>query len=261
MLGMVRRFYSVLGERGGEYVVRATLNRLYWFFTGYLHVDRASVALRRAAPPASNIGALVDFALTSHETKIGIAPNQKGEEIEGLLHVLASAKPRTILEIGTSQGGTLFLFSRVASEDALIITVDLPSPPLGAGYLPWRAKLYRSFALGRQEIRLLRSDSHSAHTMSQVLMLLGARKVDFLFIDGDHSYEGVKKDFEMYSPLVAKGGIVAFHDIVPGRPEDVGGVPRFWSEVKGRFNSREFVKCSGQGGCGIGVLSLEFLIQ
>jgi predicted O-methyltransferase YrrM len=40
-------------------------------------------------------------------------------------------------------------------------------------------------------------------------------KVDFLFIDADHSYEGVKKDFEMYSPLVRKGGIIAFHDIIP----------------------------------------------
>jgi hypothetical protein len=30
--------------------------------------------------------------------------------------------------------------------------------------------------------------------------------VDFLFIDGDHTYEGVKKDFEMYSPLVRREG-------------------------------------------------------
>jgi predicted O-methyltransferase YrrM len=45
--------------------------------------------------------------------------------------------------------------------------------------------------------------------------ILKGRKVDFLFIDADHSYEGVKKDFEMYSPLVRKGGIIAFHDIIP----------------------------------------------
>jgi len=256
MLGMVKRFYSVLGERGGEYVVRTALNRSYWFFAGYMLVERASDALRRSVPPASDVGALVDVALTFREKKVGIAPNQKKEEIEGLLNIIGSAKPRAILEIGTSQGGTLFLFTRVASDDALLITIDLPSPPLGAGYLPWRAILYRSFALGKQEIRLIRSDSHSAQTRSQVLGLLGARKVDVLFIDGDHSYEGVKRDFEMYSPLVAKGGIVAFHDIAPGRPEDVGGVPRFWNEVKGRYNSQEFVENLDQGGSGIGVLRL-----
>jgi len=48
------------------------------------------------------------------------------------------------------------------------------------------------------------------------------KRGDFLFIDGDHTYEGVEGDFEMYSPLVRRGGIIAFHDIVPGPPENVG---------------------------------------
>lgn len=43
--------------------------------------------------------------------------------------------------------------------------------------------------------------------------------MDFLFIDGDHAYEGVKADFEMYSPLVRKGGLVALHDICVHPPE------------------------------------------
>lgn len=38
------------------------------------------------------------------------------------------------------------------------------------------------------------------------------RKIAFLFIDADHSYAGVKADFETWFPLVAPGGIVAFHD-------------------------------------------------
>jgi len=56
-------------------------------------------------------------------------------------------------------------------------------------------------------------------------------KLDFLFIGGDHTYEGVRMDFEMYSPLVRSCGIVVFHDIVPG-PENVGGAPRFWGYFK-----------------------------
>jgi len=48
-----------------------------------------------------------------------------------------------------------------------------------------------------------------------------------LFPDGDHSYEGVKRDFEMYSPLVRPGGIIAFHDTV-----FMDGVRRFWAELK-----------------------------
>ena len=37
-------------------------------------------------------------------------------------------------------------------------------------------------------------------------------KIDFLFIDGDHHYEGVKKDWDLYSPLLKSGSIVDFHD-------------------------------------------------
>lgn len=38
-------------------------------------------------------------------------------------------------------------------------------------------------------------------------------KIDLLFIDGDHSYEGVKKDWDLYSPMLHPGSLVIFHDI------------------------------------------------
>jgi hypothetical protein len=79
----------------------------------------------------------------------------------------------------------------------------------------------------------------------------------FLFIDGDHTYEGVKKDFEMYSPLIRKGGFIAFHDIVPGPPGNVGGVPEFWKEIKHHFNFIEIVKDWRQEEYGIGILYIR----
>ena len=45
------------------------------------------------------------------------------------------------------------------------------------------------------------------------------RKIDFLFIDGDHSYKGVTTDFRLYSPLVKDYGNIAFHDIIDGHTE------------------------------------------
>ena len=77
--------------------------------------------------------------------------------------------------------------------------------------------------------------------------------MDVLFIDGDHSYEGVKKDFELYSLLVKKGGIIAFHDIVPGTPEREG-VVQFWDQIKPGYQHTEIVKDWRSGGWGIGII-------
>jgi MMP 1-O-methyltransferase len=44
-------------------------------------------------------------------------------------------------------------------------------------------------------------------------------KIDFLFIDGDHSIEGCDYDFTHFSPFVKKGGYIAFHDFYPDRDE------------------------------------------
>jgi cephalosporin hydroxylase len=156
-----------------------------------------------------------------------IMPLQIKEEILTLLELLKDMEPKVVLEIGTAKGGTLFLFTRVASSDATIISIDLPGGMFGGGYPAWKIPLYKSFAREKQKIYLIRADSHNYKTLDKVKEILNGRSVDFLFIDGDHTYEGVKKDFEMYSPLVKKG-IIAFHDIVPGPLEYVGGVPKFW---------------------------------
>lgn len=55
------------------------------------------------------------------------------------------------------------------------------------------------------------------------------RKIDVLFIDGDHSYEAVKKDWEKYSPFVKPKGQVFLHDCDDTSP----GVRRLFDEVKG----------------------------
>lgn len=164
----------------------------------------------------------LDFAF--NDTRM-IKTDQVRSEISAFMEVVDRTKPKAVLEIGTAGGGTLFLMCRIASEDATIISIDLPGGKFGGGYSKRRKFLYRQFTQPRQKIHLLMMDSHKREALEQVKAILGAKKIDLLFIDGDHTYEGVRSDFEMYGPLVRPGGLITFHDIVPGPSEDVGGGP------------------------------------
>jgi len=98
---------------------------------------------------------------------------------------------------------------------------------------------------------VIRGDSHSEEVSARVKHI--TQSLDVLFIDGDHTYEGVKHDFLSYSPLIRRGGIVAFHDIAE-HPEKAGGdVPRFWNALKASYRHEEIIKNPEQG-WGIGVL-------
>lgn len=136
-----------------------------------------------------------------------------------------------------------------------MISIDLPDGKFGGGYPKWKIPLYKSFTKGNQKLYLLRNDSHKKETLSKVKKILDGKGLNFLFIDGDHTYEGVKKDFEMYSPLVSKRGFIAFHNIAPkGTPELTGGVLKFWKEIKRKFHYREIVQDWNQDGYGIGII-------
>jgi predicted O-methyltransferase YrrM len=181
---------------------------------------------------------------------------QVGREIIALLDELQALKPLRLLEVGTANGGTLFLLSRVAHPEACIVSVDLPGGQFGEGYGWWRVPVYRSFARAGQTIELLRGDSHSSKMLGRVREAFGNQPVDFVFIDGDHSYDGVRNDFELYGALVRKGGVVAFHDIA--NPYDAAiQVQRFWNEVKVRYRHRELISDVNQRGYGIGILYMN----
>ena len=142
----------------------------------------------------------------------------------------------------------------MASLSASLISVDLPGGSFGGGYGKYKTTFYRSFAVPNQKIHLLRSDSHEETTVDNVREILDNSKLDLLFIDGDHTYEGVKKDFETYGKLVKKGGVVALHDIVPHPRETGCRVHDFWKEIREIFKTEELVEDWGQGRAGIGVI-------
>lgn len=191
-------------------------------------------------------------------TKFGrfLKPYQFKTEILNLAKIIENQKPKTVLEIGTSTGGTLFTWARLASQEAHIVSVDLPGGENNWAYPSWKEGFYGKFGLASQKIDLIRGDSQSKETFSKVKAVFGNAPVDFLFIDADHSYNGVKKDYELYSQLVKQGGIIAFHDIVQSPEETTVGVKTFWNEIKQGKEFQEFVENQDQGWGGIGVLTV-----
>jgi predicted O-methyltransferase YrrM len=213
-------------------------------------VARAYLALGRK-PEFKSIAQLLDFGST-----LGggvIRPFQLRDEILRLLTEVQKLNPLRVLEVGTANGGTLFLLSQVAHPQATILSIDLPGGDFGEGYAWWRMPLYRRFARKEQTMHLVRGDSHSPQTLRRVREALGGCALDLAFIDGDHSYAGVRSDFETYGALVRQGGLVVFHDIAA--PADPAiQVPRFWNEVKQGYRHLELVGHPGQEGYGLGVL-------
>jgi predicted O-methyltransferase YrrM len=65
----------------------------------------------------------------------------------------------------------------------------------------------------KQTVHAVHGDSHEAEMLHRLCGALDHRPIDLLFIDGDHTYDGVRSDYSMYSPLVRRGGLIAFHDI------------------------------------------------
>ena len=133
----------------------------------------------------------------------------------------------------------------------------LPGGIHGGGYPPQRERFYRLFAEGQHglSLHLLRQDSQTEASRDAVLAALGGQPVDFLFIDGDHRYPGVSRDYALYAPLVRPGGLIAFHDIRPNRFDPSIEVWRLWDEIKASgAPAREFIHEPYGGRYGIGVV-------
>jgi len=94
-------------------------------------------------------------------------------------------------------------------------------------------------------------DSYSPTTINKLVEMLKGRPIDLLFIDGDHSYEGVKQDYEIFGQMTKH--IIAFHDIFV-----VPDVKQFWAELRPANPNYEFMDFEAteksQFLCGIGVM-------
>lgn len=130
-----------------------------------------------------------------------------------------------ILEIGCYDGGSTFYLSQFANN---MVTIDNNDP---CRFNPESIPAWNSY-------KYVAGDSHHPNQIEHFSDFIW----DFAFIDGDHSYEGVKADFYNILPHLKKGTPVAFHDIAISDFHHTHGcyVGEFWRDLKEEFNATKF---------------------
>ena len=141
-----------------------------------------------------------------------------------------------ILEIGAFKGkSTCFIAEGISSCNCEFYTIDTwyNNGMQGHGQDVFPEFLKNTKAYG-EKIKPLRGYSYELRKIWPE-----ERKIDFLWIDGDHSYQGVKRDIKDWLPLVKKNAIICFHDY-----RDEPGVKKAVDELRAAGEIR-FIKTEG----------------
>jgi hypothetical protein len=214
-------------------------------------------ALRFYKPPAAvDLERVRSFGNTLRVLKHFECQQDEGE----LWQVMELLRGKTsLLEVGSCFGGSLKRMASALAPESLVVSVDFQTPPETdldrfRDSLQPQASLKEAchqinLTMGHR-VELFLGNSRSSSVIQGVAE---HAPFDFGFIDGDHSYEGVKADWENYGPMCK---VVGFHDIAG----PVDGCVRLWNEIvkEGKYRTQEFVNtASGYSGLGIGVVFRE----
>jgi predicted O-methyltransferase YrrM len=161
-------------------------------------------------------------------------------ELKQLVAIYRELDVYSALEVGAMYGGSL---RRWLGRGTTVVVVD--------DQMRRAAEWERWASSADANLVLLQGQSNNTELVWKAADL---GPYQFVFIDADHTYEAVREDWENFSPMVGKDGVVAFHDIVerPGY-----GVSYLWDEIKAQPKSRT-VEIIGEPvheyRCGIGVV-------
>jgi predicted O-methyltransferase YrrM len=180
-----------------------------------------------------------------HEAFAALGMTQSGYEARDFAVFISERDISNICELGTCAGGLMWLMDR-AAKPGLRLSLDMPwgerDPKLPDN---WEQRFHEHLP---HVIEFL-GNIHDQAQRQKLAECLNGRKLDLLMIDADHSYEGGRKHWEMYSEFVRPGGFVAFHDVRNG-----WSVGRFYDELCRRYAHYEF--CEQDNLFGIGVIAL-----
>jgi predicted O-methyltransferase YrrM len=144
---------------------------------------------------------LIDFTPVMERISVsneGYLPRYQAAWIEGLAATLPD--PARIVEIGTGYGSSLvrILYGLALHEDAHVYTIDIEDCELAKGHVQDAKVPFWRYTF-------IISDSVKAAALDW-------EPLDMIYVDGSHSYEGVKADILAWQPRLKFGGIMVFDD-------------------------------------------------
>lgn len=159
-------------------------------------------------------------------------------------YVIRKLKPKVVVELGTHRGSSYFAMCQTIKQfsiEAKTFAVDTWQGEAHAG-------LYDDSVFQAVDAENKKYDSFSTllrSTFDDALNSFADGSIDLLHIDGFHTYEAVKHDFESWFPKLSKGATVLFHDTSEKR--DDFGVYIFWEELMKQYDGFEFQHSHGLG--------------
>ena len=137
---------------------------------------------------------------------------------------------KCLVEIGVWHGVNTKKLRQVMGNEGIIYAID-PFEP-GKFGLSWQKTIAHAEAAKAKNGKIVWLEDFSDKAIEQFKQI-ETQPIDFMFIDGDHSYEGIKTDWTLWSPLVKTGGIVALHDSHSYEGRNLGhvGAQQYTQEV------------------------------
>lgn len=160
--------------------------------------------------------------------------------------LIKKINPGVFVELGSHWGHSYFEFCKSVQEGGLktkCYAVDTWQGDSQAGI--YSNEVYDSFVSINDSLFTAFS-TILRMTFDEALPRFGEKSIGLLHIDGFHSYESVRHDFETWLPKMEEGGVILFHDICEKR--DDFGVWKYWDELKREYpNHIEFIHSHGLG--------------
>lgn len=160
--------------------------------------------------------------------------------------LVRNTNPKTIVELGTHKGTSFFSMCQAikdSSSSANLVAIDTWQGDKHAGH--YDISIFNEVQdvvkniYAKQNIKLIKK------YFDEALPEFKTNSIDILHIDGLHTYEAVKHDFDGWISKVSTNGIILLHDIC--EKNDGFGVYKLWDELKEKYDNLEFSHSHGLG--------------